>query len=322
MCDNTSTGRVFFVGAGPGAGDLITVRGARLISKAHVVVWPSGVVPTEVVREHAGAAAELVDAARLPDEVLMRLYRRAAAERLTVVRLLPGDAAVWAGLQAHYDACRRLGLRVEIVPGVSPLSAVVAATGHELTDPAVLVTQFDDARPERLAGAPGAAVAVTASSSRTEALVAQLRAGGRADDTPVVVAIKPSRPDELVLTTTLGELDLAVKQHRLWLPALFLVGPSASPAPASARTAAAPVAVPAAVGARGSAVTTRTPVGSGGASSGSGGAWSGSGGAPGSGGASGSGGVSGSGAGASAVARDPLHRSYRRRRRTSTGGVT
>jgi len=292
MCDHTSTGRVSFVGTGPGAGDLITVRGARRIGEAHVVVWPSGLVPTEVVREHARADAELVDAARLADEVLMRLYRRAAAERLSVARLVPGDAAMWAGLQAHHDACRRLGLRVEIVPGVSTLSAVVATTGQELTEPAVLLTQFDDARPERLAATGSAAVAVTASSSRTEALVAQLRAGGRPDDTPVVVAIKPSRPDELVLTTTLGELDLAVKQHRLWLPALFLVGRvtgDAAPASLASTPRTAEPATPAPVRAR--------P------------AWTGSGGAPTSTPAPSAGGQ-----------RDPLHRSYRRRRRTSTGG--
>jgi precorrin-4/cobalt-precorrin-4 C11-methyltransferase len=242
MCDNTpSVGRVYFVGAGPGADDLITVRGARLIAAADVVVWPAGAVASETVREHARRGAELVDCSRWDHDHLLQLYRRAAARRLTVARLVPGDAAVWSGVQQQREACRRLGLRVEIVPGVSTLSAVVAAAGRELTEPSVWLARQDS----ELNGGPGAAVAIT-SAARTEALVARLRAGGRSDDTPVVVGYRPSRPEELVLTTTIGELEDTVKQHRLWLPALFLVDRVAAPAVAGAARLAA--------GAAGSAV--------------------------------------------------------------------
>jgi precorrin-4/cobalt-precorrin-4 C11-methyltransferase len=256
MCDNASTGRVFFVGAGPGSGDLITLRGARRIAEADVVVWPSAAVASEVVREHARPEAELIDSARLGEEHLVRLYRQAAARRSTLVRLVPGDAAVWTGLQPHLDLCGRLGLAVEIVPGVAPLAAAVAATGRELADPAVLLTQFDPTRPRtplattipapgaapsavtgtgvpRFAG-PGPAVVVSASASRTEALVDRLRAAGHPDAAPVTVVAKAGRPDEVRFSTTLGELDEAVKRHRLWVPALFLVG--RAPLPSEIRT--------------------------------------------------------------------------------------
>jgi precorrin-4/cobalt-precorrin-4 C11-methyltransferase len=226
MCDSTQRGTVAFVGAGPGADDLLTVRGARRIAGADLVLWPSGAVTPELVREHARADAELVDCARLPQEQQLRLYRGAAAQRLAVVRLVPGDAAMWSGLQPQYDACRRLGLLVEIVPGVSTLSAVLAAGGRELTEPSVLVTQLDGVA---AAAQAGGTVAVTAPAARAEALVAALRAAGRDEDTPVVVGFRPGRPDELVLTTTLGELEHTVKRHRLWLPALFLVGRALAP---------------------------------------------------------------------------------------------
>jgi len=247
VCDSRpATGRVFFVGAGPGAADLITVRGARLLAEAGVVVWPASSVPAEVVRAHAGQLAELVDCSRWGQEHLLRLYRRAAAQRLTVARVVPGDAALWSGVQPEHDACRRLGLRVEIVPGVSALSAVLAATGRELAEPAVLLSHQDGTARGVLGipGAPGVpedgpagwhgVSVITASAARTEALVARLRAGGRPDDTPVVVGYKPSRPDGLVLSTTLGELEGAVKRHRLWLPALFLVGRAATGGPRAA----------------------------------------------------------------------------------------
>lgn len=221
MCDHTSSGLVSFVGLGPGAGDLITVRGARRIGEADMVLWPSGSVAVDVVREHARPDAELVDSARLSDEQLVLRYRAAAAGRSSLVRLVPGDAVWWTGLQPHLDSCRRLGLRVEVVPGVSPLSAVLAATGAGLSAPAVQFAQFDAARPELLAST--GVVVVSASASRAEALAAQLSASGRPDDTPVVVAVKPGRADQVVLSTTLGELGRTVKERRLWLPALFLV---------------------------------------------------------------------------------------------------
>lgn len=218
MCEKTpSAGKVSFVGAGPGAEDLITVRGARRIAEADVVVWPASALPIDAVRAHARPGAELVDCSRLGLDHLLQLYRRAAAQRLAVARVIAGDGVLWSGVQQQYDACRRLGLQVEIVPGVAALAAVAAATGREVTEPSVQLVQQDGAT------GPGT-VAVTASAARTEALVAQLRATGRPDDTTVVVGYKPSRPDQLVLTTTLGELQQVVKQHRLWLPALFLVG--------------------------------------------------------------------------------------------------
>ena len=124
------------------------------------------------------------------------------------------------------DTARPVG-RVSFVgagPGAgSALSAMVAATGRELAEPAVLLANQDGGA----APGPDGVLAATAPAARTEALVARLRATGRPDDTPVVVGYQPSRSGELVLTTTLGELE-AVKRHRLWLPAHFLVGRAAA----------------------------------------------------------------------------------------------
>ncbi|ASO19367.1 precorrin-4/cobalt-precorrin-4 C11-methyltransferase [Actinoalloteichus hoggarensis] len=231
-----TSGRVSFIGAGPGSADLITVRGARRIAEAEVVVWASGSISPDCVREHAGDQAQLVDSSRVPDEAVVEIYRRAAAERLRVVRLLPGDPALWSGVQAHHDVCRRFGLDVEMVPGVSTVSAAASAAGRELTPDgahSVVLARADGGKTPLPQGddlrqfvAGGATIAMYLAGARAGELVEQLVAGGFTATTPVIVGHKPSWPDEQLLRTSLGELAATVKQHRLWSNTLFLIGES------------------------------------------------------------------------------------------------
>ncbi|WP_447003750.1 SAM-dependent methyltransferase [Saccharothrix isguenensis] len=222
------TGRVSFVGAGPGAADLITVRGAKRIAEADVVLWSPGVVEIECVREHARPDAELVDFSRVAESEVAEVYRRASAGKLKVVRLHAGDPALWGGLRDQQDVCRRLGLETDVVPGVSQVSAAAASVGRELTTSdiaqSLLLVGPESAEHIREFAAHGTTMAISASGARTGLLVEQLRAGGYADDTPVVVAYKVSLPDETVAQTTLGELEACVKEHKLYRTTLFLVG--------------------------------------------------------------------------------------------------
>jgi precorrin-4/cobalt-precorrin-4 C11-methyltransferase len=222
------TGRVSFVGAGPGAADLITVRGAKRIAEADVVLWSPGVVEVECVREHARPDAELVDFSRVTESEVAEVYRRASAGKLRVVRLHAGDPALWGGLRDQQDVCRRLGLETDVVPGVSQVSAAAASVGRELTTSdiaqSLLLAGPETAEHIREFAAHGTTMAISASGARTGLLVEQLRAGGYADDTPVVVAYKVSLPDETVAQTTLGELEACVKEHKLYRTTLFLVG--------------------------------------------------------------------------------------------------
>ncbi|WHT17953.1 SAM-dependent methyltransferase [Crossiella sp. CA-258035] len=229
------SGRISFIGAGPGAADLITLRGARRIAEADIVVWSPAVVDADCVREHAAQDAELVDCSRVNHEQVLEVYRRAAVKKQSVVRLHSGDAALWGAVQDQYDAAQKIGLEVEIIPGVSALSAAAASAGRELSPfadsaPVVLTRPEGDtgALPDgaklRELAAHGGTMAVALSAARTEQLVEELRAGGYAEDTPVVVAYKTSWPDELLVQTTLGELAGTVKEHKLWRQTLFLIG--------------------------------------------------------------------------------------------------
>ncbi|GLY49273.1 cobalt-precorrin-4/precorrin-4 C(11)-methyltransferase [Lentzea sp. NBRC 102530] len=223
----TTTGRVSFVGAGPGAADLITLRGARRIAEADVVIWAPSAVDVECVREHAKAEADLVDFSRVTQEEITDLYRRAAASRQVVVRLHAGDAATGGGVQEQHDLCVRLGLEVEVVPGVSVVAAAAARIGRELTtteaSSTVLISPESSERVQEFA-ALQTTMAATVSGARTGQFVEKLLAGGYTEDTPVVVAYKVSQTDEVVVHTTVGALESVVKQHKLYRPTLFLVG--------------------------------------------------------------------------------------------------
>ncbi|HEX7303937.1 cobalt-precorrin-4/precorrin-4 C(11)-methyltransferase [Lentzea sp.] len=223
----TTTGRVSFVGAGPGAADLITLRGARRLAEADVVIWAPSAVDVECVREHARAEAELVDFSRVTPEEITDLYRRAAASRQTVVRLHAGDAATGGGVQEQHDLCVRLGLDVEVVPGVSVVAAAAAKIGREITSTeassAVLISPESSEKVREFA-ALQTTMAATVSGARTGQFVEQLLEGGYSAETPVVVAYKVSQADEVVVHTTVGELESVVKKHKLYRPTLFLVG--------------------------------------------------------------------------------------------------
>ena len=103
------SGKVWFVGAGPGAADLLTLRAAKVIGTADVVVWAASLVSPEVL-EHARADAEIVDSARLPLEGVRPLYERAAREGLCVARIHSGDPSLWGAVQEQRELCDELGL--------------------------------------------------------------------------------------------------------------------------------------------------------------------------------------------------------------------
>ncbi len=230
------TGRVTVVGAGPGAADLITVRGARAIESADIVVWAASLVHPDVL-SYAKQGAVIIDSAELTLESTVDVYRRAAVEDLHVVRLHSGDPALWGALQEQLDACAALGLAVEVVPGVSSFSAVAAAAGRELTVPevaqSVILTRLEGGKtpmPPRESVAEfarhGTTMAVFLSAARARQLAAELLAGGYDADTPVVVGYRVTWEDEMVLRCTVGTLAETVREHKLWKHTLFLVGPA------------------------------------------------------------------------------------------------
>jgi precorrin-4/cobalt-precorrin-4 C11-methyltransferase len=232
----TPRAKVWFVGAGPGAADLLTLRAASVIAMADVVVWASSLVHADVLA-HARPGAQIVDSAALPLEDVRALYERALAEDLVVARIHSGDPALWGAVQEQRELCDQLGLPHETVPGVSAYSAVAALAGRELTIPelaqSVILTRLGGGKTPMPAGEElaalarhGATMAVFLSAARSGQLQAELLDGGYAPDTPVLLAYRATWPDEVIVDCTVGTLADTVRARKLWKHTLFLVGPA------------------------------------------------------------------------------------------------
>ena len=207
-------GRVVFVGAGPGADDLITVRGARVIAEADVVVWASSLVPPGLV---AGARPDalVVDSATASLEDLEPLYRRARDEGLLVARVHTGDPSIYGATAEQRALCDDLGLAHETIPGISAFSAAAARMDVEITVPQVsqslVLTRLEGGRtpmPPRESvrefARHGTTMALYLSAARNRALQDELLAGGYPADTPCIVGYRVTWPDELMLRCPLG----------------------------------------------------------------------------------------------------------------------
>ncbi|MBP2704005.1 precorrin-4 C(11)-methyltransferase [Microbispora sp. RL4-1S] len=231
-----SGGSVTFIGAGPGAADLLTLRGAAAIGRADIVIWASSLVHPGVL-EHARPDARIVDSAAVPLEEVVALYEEAARDGLRVARVHSGDPALWGAVQEQLDRCAALGLTAEIVPGVSSFTAVAAAAGRELTVPevaqSVVLTRLEGGKTPMPAGetvrgfaAHGATMALFLSAARSAQLQHELLEGGYPPETPCVIGYRVTWDDELVLRCRLDELAATVRAHKLWKHTLVLVGPA------------------------------------------------------------------------------------------------
>jgi precorrin-4/cobalt-precorrin-4 C11-methyltransferase len=229
-------GRVSFVGAGPGAPDLLTLRGAQVIAAADVVIWASSLVHPDVLT-HARENAEVVDSARLPMESVLPYYQRAAREALNVARVHSGDPSLWGAIAEQLEHCAALDLDTEIVPGVSSFTAVAARIGRELTIPevaqSVILTRLGGGKTPMPPGEQvasfarhGTTMALFLSAARSGQLQDELLAGGYPPDTPCVIAFQVTWPDELIVHCALADLAASIKERKLWKHTLVLVGPA------------------------------------------------------------------------------------------------
>ena len=241
MSAPTAQGKVVFVGAGPGAPDLITVRGARVIAEADIVIWASSLVASEIVAGHKPGAM-LVDSAAASLEDLTPLYERARDEGLLVARVHTGDPAIYGATAEQRQLCDRLGLMYETIPGVSAFSACAAAAEVEITLPEVaqslILTRLEGGRTPmppkesvREFARHGTTMALYLSAARNKVLQDELLAGGYPPQTPVIIGHRVSWPDQVVLRCRLDELSATMKDHKFWKHTVILVGPALAATP-------------------------------------------------------------------------------------------
>ena len=226
--------KVWFIGAGPGAPDLLTIRGAKLIAEADVIIWARSLVH-EGVLEHASLEADIIESTTIPLEGVRELYERAVREDLKVARIHSGDPSLYGAILEQIELCEELGLDWEIVPGVSSLGAAAAAIGRELTVPevsqSVILTRRASRTPMpnnesiRSFATHGTTMAIFLSAARPRLLQEELLEGGYAPETPCAVVYKASWPDEQIIECPLSELADQIRKAGFTRQALVLVGP-------------------------------------------------------------------------------------------------
>lgn len=226
---------VHFIGAGPGAADLITLRGRDLIARCPVCLYAGSIVPPEMLA-WCPPGARIVDTAPLSLDEIEQEFVAADAAGLDVARLQSGDLSIYSAVAEQVRRLERRGIAYTLTPGVPAFAAAAAVLGRELTVPevaqSVVLTRVSgraSAMPdgETLAafGATGATLVLHLAIHALERIVAEL-APLYGAECPVAVVVEATRPSERVLRGTLSDIADRVAAEPVERMALILVGPA------------------------------------------------------------------------------------------------
>lgn len=224
---------VYFVGAGPGAADLITVRGLRVLESAPVCLYAGSLVPRELL-DACPSGARLVDTANMTLDGIVAELTAAHADGLDVARLHSGDPSVFSAVAEQMRRLDAAGVPYEVVPGVPAFAAAAASLGRELTVPgvgqtviltrtAVRATPMPDGEDLATLGASGATMVLHLAVQRIDEVAAELVPHYGAD-CPAAVVARASRPDEVILRGTLADIAGLVREAGVKRTAVIVVG--------------------------------------------------------------------------------------------------
>lgn len=224
---------VYFVGAGPGAEDLITVRGMRLLERADVIIYAGSLVNPKLL-DYAGKDCEIYNSASMTLEEVLAVMERAESCGKTTVRLHTGDPGIYGAVREQMDVLDSLNISYECCPGVSACFGAAASMKLEYTLPGVaqslIITRMAGrtAVPERerieSLAAHQTSMAVYLSAGMLEELAQRLIAGGYPKETPAVLVYKATWPEEQIVYCVLETLAEAGRLHDIRNTALVLVG--------------------------------------------------------------------------------------------------
>jgi precorrin-4/cobalt-precorrin-4 C11-methyltransferase len=224
---------IYFVGAGAGAPDLITVRGRKLLEEADVVVYAGSLVSKEHL-DYCKPGCEIHNSAKLNLGEIVSILKEAEARGLMTVRLHTGDPSLYGAIREQMEALDELGIAYEICPGVSSYAAAAAALQAEYTVPSVsqtlIITRMAGRTPvpeeESLHSLARhqASMAIFLSSGLSDKVQAELLEGGFSPATPCAIAYKVSWPDERMLYCRLENLHQTMAEAGITNFALILVG--------------------------------------------------------------------------------------------------
>lgn len=223
---------IFFVGAGPGDPDLITIKGRKLLEEADVIIYAGSLV-SERQLDYVREDAEIYNSAKMNLDEVIEVMKKAEKEKKTTVRLHTGDPGIYGAIMEQMRELDKLGIYYEVVPGVSSFSAANAAIKREMTLPGVsqtvIITRMAGRTPVpekenlRELSKINASMAIFLSISMIEDVVKELSAGYKMS-TPIAVVYKATWPDEKIVIGTLEDIVDKVRFENIGKQAMILVG--------------------------------------------------------------------------------------------------
>jgi precorrin-4/cobalt-precorrin-4 C11-methyltransferase len=224
--------KVYFIGAGPGDPELLTLKAKRIIENSDIVIYAGSLINRDIL-QFAREDAVLHDSSSMEFEEILEIYRKAKKAGRTVARIHTGDLSIYSALQEQLDGCEKEGIDCEIIPGVSSFQAAAATLRRELTLPGVsqtLILTRISGRTEVPASENLEALAKTKAtmviflSIHEIEKVARQLATSYGKDAPVAVVEKASWPQERKIIGTLGNIAEKVKEAGIKRHALIVVG--------------------------------------------------------------------------------------------------
>ena len=224
---------VHFIGAGPGAADLITVRGARLLGEADVIIYAGSLVNPALL-DYKKEGCTVYDSASMTLEEVIAVMRETQARGGDTVRLHTGDPSLYGAIREQMDQLDELGIPYDVTPGVSSFSGAAAALEAEYTLPdvsqSVIITRMAGRTPvpegEKLSkmASHGCTMVLFLSTGLLEEVERELMGGGYAPDTPAAIVYKATWPEEKVCRCTVSTLAQTARENHITKTALITVG--------------------------------------------------------------------------------------------------
>lgn len=224
---------VYFVGAGPGATDLITMKGHKLLTQADVIIYAGSLVNAELLN-FAKSNCRIYNSANMTLEEVIEVMKEAEAKNEMTVRLHTGDPSIYGAIREQIDLLKKHEIQYEVVPGVSSFCGAAAAIGAEYTLPdvsqSVIITRMEGRTPVperekiRMLASHKTSMVLFLSSNLTKEAVKELMDGGYEPDTPVAVVYKATWPEQKVFNCTIETLHQTMKANNIYKTSLILIG--------------------------------------------------------------------------------------------------
>lgn len=234
----SSTAKVYFIGAGPGDPELITLKGKRILSGAGLVLYTGSLVPTELL-QFVPELAERHNTAGMNLDSQIDMMASAVRQGKTVARLHTGDPSIFGAIDEQMRRLERERIAYEVVPGVSSVFAAAAALGLEFTLPAVtqtlILSRMDGRTPVpnseklRSLAAHKCSLAIFLSTGMITSVVEELLSAGYSPSTPIAVVYRASWPDQLSVRGTLADIAGKLEKHELTHQGMIIVSPALKP---------------------------------------------------------------------------------------------